>query len=446
MTVDAHTHIVLFSCVINLALTIVIPSCRNRGRGWAAPMAPTDQAVRRFSWENQSERLTATHMAVGLAALAIVSEARSRMRLRAPTTRLHFHDPESNIVKNDRAREFALSGIEDQQTQLARQNLAAREMRERIEALSARVTEVDKRYAELQDELDVAREEILLQQNDKYSLQKSIDALVKENAHLVHCLADREAAAKEAHSQIEQTEKALNAGQLARKDLAAALENERQKRRIESDALRAADQERTKLVSVLDRVQQKYRTEVDKLKSVQGKCDKLIAALESAHLNYKTEVNKMNVLETECIKLTEINERHQVEIPRLKSRLYDAAIRADVAESILAKLRQILLEKFKLLQASVGAKDCEIHKLEQSQMKLIDGAKMLMGIFEIRDCAITRADKRIKVLTERIVELEAELHPAQESQMLNEFDRDHSYFGSARRDPGKAMLTATIAF
>ena len=448
-------------------------------------MAPTGKAVQRFGWENQSERLTATHMAAGLAALTVAGEARGRMLLRATTSRPHSDDPAAKIVQNDHAHEFTLASVRDLQTQLARQNLATREMRERIDSLAARATEADKCYAELQDELNVAREEILFQQNDKYSLQASSDALAKEKAHLVHRLADCEAAVKKVHSQIEQAKKALNAAQLARKDLTAALQEARQKHQIESDALRAAKQERTKLVAALDRMQQKYRSEVDNLKSLEGERDKLVAALESTHRNYQIAINKVNVLEAERIKLaaahSETNERNQAEISRLKSCLDDTTTRADVAEDILAKLRQILLEKFKLLQASVGAKDYEIHELEQSRMKLVDSTKMLLGIFEMRDIALTRADARIKFLTDRIAELEAELYPAKSWQRLKELDdqaeseslgherRDASHrvdtnilllnpalntdFGddlnhseSARVGLSKAMLTATIAF
>jgi hypothetical protein len=36
-------------------------------------------------------------------------------------------------------------------------------MRKRIETLSARVDDADKRYSDLEDELNVARDEILLQ-------------------------------------------------------------------------------------------------------------------------------------------------------------------------------------------------------------------------------------------------------------------------------------------
>ncbi len=175
-------------------------------------MAPTAKAVRRFGWENQRERLTATHMAAGVAALTIAGELRNRTRLRATISRPDCGEPASKIVKNDQPDEFTLASVRDLQTQVARQNLAAREMKACLEALSARATEADKRYAELQDELNVARDEILLQQNDKYCLQTSLDILTRNNAGLA---------------------RRLNAEQLEHNNLTAKLQEACQKSQIE---------------------------------------------------------------------------------------------------------------------------------------------------------------------------------------------------------------------
>ena len=237
-------------------------------------------------------------------------------------------------------------------------------MRERIEALSAQAADADKRCVELQDELDVSRDGMLLQQNDKHALQTSLESLARENTQLAHRLAESEITVKKARSQIEQARKALNAAQLARKDLTAALDEARQKSERNSDSLKAAKLERTKLIAALDRVQQR---ESSKLKMLATDRDKLAS------------------------ELTEANAKHLVEIGQLKSRLDDATSRAEVAAGILAKLRQILLKKFNMLQASLGAKDGEIHELVKSRTKLVDGTKMLLGIFEMRDKAFWSA-------------------------------------------------------
>lgn len=424
-------------------------------------MARTGIAVRRLGWENQTENLTVTHRAFGVAALALAEKARERAFPKStnsdPGTKDRASAEGQEIIINDPTPEFELASIRDLQAQLARQNLAAREMRECIEALSGRAADADKRCAELQDELDVSRDEILLQQNDKHALQTSLESLARENTQLAHRLTESEVATKKARSQIEQAKEALNAAQIARKDLTAALDEVRQKSQSNSGNLEAAKLERTKLIAALDRAQQQYQTEISKLKVLGTERDKL------------------------AVDLTEANARHLAEISQLKSRLDDTTSRAEVAESILAKLRQILLQKFKMLQASLGSKDGEIHELEQSRTKLVDGTKMLLGIFEMRDRALIRADERIKFLTDRIAELEGELYPSRSWQKLKEpddqaqsapptreradashridtmenwldsnseasFTISNDHIESARPCATEAMLTATITF
>ena len=267
---------------------------------------------------------------------------------------------------------------------------------------------------------------ILLQQNDKHVLQTSLESLARENTQLAHRLAESEIVVKKARSQIEQAKRALNAAQIARSDLTAALDEARQKSQSDSGSLEAAKLERTKLIAALDRAQQRYQAESSNLKALEIERNDLAAALNDAQQQYQIEISKLKILGTErdklAAELTEANARHPAEIRHLKSRLDDTTSRAEVAESILAKLRQILLQKFNMLQASLGAKDGEIHELVKSRTKLVDGTKMLLGIFEIRDRALVRADERIKFLTDRIAELEGELYPSRSWQKLKEPD------------------------
>ena len=125
-------------------------------------MARTGIAVRQFGWENQTENLTVTHTALGIAALTLAEKARGRAFPRnansAPNTEDQASAKGPEFIISDRTREFELASVRDLQTQLTRQNLAAREMRERIEALSAQAADADKRCVELQDELDVSRD------------------------------------------------------------------------------------------------------------------------------------------------------------------------------------------------------------------------------------------------------------------------------------------------
>ena len=91
-------------------------------------------------------------------------------------------DIKPSFLHSHPANDLTMASAREMQTQLARQKLVARQMRECIEALSQRAEDAEKRYDDLEDELNVAREEILLQQNDKHSLQTSLDLLMSENA------------------------------------------------------------------------------------------------------------------------------------------------------------------------------------------------------------------------------------------------------------------------
>jgi|GEM_PF-5992581 len=324
----------------------------------------------------------------------------------------------------DQAREFEQASIRDLQTRLARQNLAAREMRERIQALSARAADADKRYAELDDELNVAREEILLQQDDKHSLQRSLDLLACENAQLSNRLVDSDDALKKAHCELEREKATLRDAEFARNSLTAALDQANANRQSDADKLKALTFECKKLAATLDAAHQRHLAETSDLKSLTSERDKLAASLHKTHRRYQSDSCKLKTLQVEHNKLADelnqINEKHQAEIGKLKSRLDGSTSRAAVAENVVARLRQMLHEKVNLLQTSVQAKDCEIYDLEQAHAKLVDGAKMLLGFFAMRDATLVRADRRMEFLARRVTELEAELYPPRGGRTLKE--------------------------
>ena len=165
--------------------------------------------------------------------------------------------------------------------------------------------------------------------------------------------------------------------------MTAALNALHRKHQIEVNNLKAVKIERNKLVTALDKANQKNQTYHQKLKDLQAERDRLAAALEK------------------------IDDRHRKEIEELKSSLEATTSRAVIAENLVEKVREVLLEKFSLLQASVETRNCELHDLERSRMRLIDGTKMLLEIFAMRDVALARADARVRFLTDRIAELEA---------------------------------------
>lgn len=389
-------------------------------------MALTGKVEPQFRCQNQVEHLALTHTPMGIAAMTLAKKAREQGSARANILYAPGEDEASENelapLRSYRQNDFALLSARDLQTQLARQKLAAREMTGRIEALSARAADADKRYGELEDELNVARDEILLQQNDKHALQASLDLLVSENARLSQRLAEREAALEQAYDRVEQVKAALDAAQTAHSSLSAGIEEANRKHQTAEKTLNTVRLECRKLTAAFSTLHRKRQTESNNLKATKIERDKLLAALDRTNQKFLASSQKLKALQAErgtvTATLHKLNERHRAEIDKLKSCLDSATSRAVAAEILVAKVREILLEKFAQLQASVETKNCELHDLERSHLRLIDGTKMLLEIFAMRDTALARADARIRFLSDRIGDLEAESYRSRAWQGL----------------------------
>jgi chromosome segregation ATPase len=107
--------------------------------------------------------------------------------------------------------------------------------------------------------------------------------------------------------------------------------------------------------------------------------------------------------------------------------------RAEVAERLLADARECLAARIaentaterSLTDATAARRDgerdlhelqdllrlkqCQINELEQSRLQLIAATNTLLKTFQNRDAALVHADKEIRVLNARIVELEAKI-------------------------------------
>lgn len=380
-------------------------------------MALTGKVEPQFGWQNQAGHLALTHMPMGIAAMTLAKKARGQGFVRAtipfPPVAGEPSENDPTLLRSHGDNDFALLSARDLQTQLARQKLAAREMRKRIETLSARASDADKRYSDLEDELNVAGDEILLQQNDKHALQTSLDLLVSENARLSQRLAERDTTLEQARDGLERGKAALDAAQTAHNSLNAAVDEANRKQQTAGSKLDAAKIECKNLTAALNALHRKYHTESNNLKAEKIERNKLLAALDKVNHKYQNLDQTLNALQIErdglAAALDKINVKHRTEVDELRSHLDAATSRAVVAETLVARVRDILLQKFSQLQASVETKNFEIHDLERSRMKLIDGTKMLLEIFAMRDQALARADARSRFLTERIAELETEL-------------------------------------
>jgi chromosome segregation ATPase len=377
-------------------------------------MALTGKVEPQFGWQNQAEHLALTHTPMGVAAMTLANKARGpafpRTELPYPSADQGL-DIKPSFLHSHPANELTMASAREMQTQLARQKLVARQMRECIEALSQRAEDAEKRYDDLEDELNVAREEILLQQNDKHSLQTSLDLLMSENARLTGRLAESNAEIEQARDQIERERAALDAANRAHNSLSVAVGEANGKQRTADNKLDAVKLECQKLTAALNALHRKHQIEVNNLKAVKIERNKLFTALDKANQKNQAYHQKLKDLQAErdrlAAALEKTDDRHRTEIEELKSSLEATTSRAVIAENLVEKVREVLLEKFSLLQASVETRNCELHDLERSRMRLIDGTKMLLEIFAMRDVALARADARARFLTDRIAELEA---------------------------------------
>lgn len=94
---------------------------------------------------------------------------------------------------------------------------------ERTETKAAQAAAADKRIAQLDEQLGLARERLVILENLNHSLRTSFDLIVKENSRLAYRLVESDAAVNKAHSRIDQMKKVLRAAELEIENLAAAI-------------------------------------------------------------------------------------------------------------------------------------------------------------------------------------------------------------------------------
>ena len=312
-------------------------------------MAQTVKKAQRDGWRHQAEHLALSHTAVATVTLAAADQARRRRSSQDAECEQGEIDPASELAPP--ATKYA--ELEQQVTRESAIAWTLTDRRETLAARAARVSSADKRVAELETELGAAREALALKENENHSLQTSLDLIAGDNSRLSSYLTERDVALDEAQSQLKQIKTTLAAAEAEREKLAAAVE--------------------------------------------------------------------------------EANERRQVEFNTLSSRLGTMSARAVTAEKLFVETRQSLLacsaekstvereladattarrvadKNLELLQNSLQVKERLIQELEQARSKLIEGADSLLKTLETRETALARAEEKIKLLDDALLEAEANL-------------------------------------
>jgi hypothetical protein len=164
-------------------------------------MALTGRNVQRGGWQQQAERLALNHMAVPKTTIAAAEQAQHRTISNSASCDLRTggiefqHRLEASIFELVRDSNSPRTRFVDQEQRVARQAAAAwllKGRRETLAARAARTASADKRVAELEDELGLTHERLILEENENYSLQLSLDLTNNENSRLSSQLAESE--------------------------------------------------------------------------------------------------------------------------------------------------------------------------------------------------------------------------------------------------------------
>ena len=164
-------------------------------------MALTGRKTQRDGWQQQAERLTLNHTAVATTAMAVAEQARHRSASNAVSGHLrigraqyqHGLDAEiDGLAREPHSPHTKLIEQEQQAPRSANVAWLARGAKETLAARAARATIADKRAAELENELSLAREQLVLEENEKYSLQMSLDLNISEYSRLSNRLVESE--------------------------------------------------------------------------------------------------------------------------------------------------------------------------------------------------------------------------------------------------------------
>jgi len=246
----------------------------------------------------------------------------------------------------------ARAEIANLESQLAQEAANGRALGEANQILVDHANSADKRIVELQSDTAQTREKLLLLENDKRSLQTALDQTLAEASRLSRRLTESENALTAARARLEQM------------DISFA----------------AAENERVTLATARD----------------------------------------------------EANERHQSEAYALNLRLEALRSRAATAEQLLAEVRQTLVARTedirvlerKVVEANIARTNTEkvverlttardglegkTRELEQGRASLMERSNNLAETLKARETSLGHADQKIKALTDRVAEIEAE--------------------------------------
>jgi crescentin len=242
--------------------------------------------------------------------------------------------------------------IANLESQLAQEAANGRAVGEANQILVDHAGSADKRIVELQAETAQTRENLLLLENDRRSLQTALDQTLAENSRLSRRLTESENALTAARARLEQMDISLAATENERATLATARDEANERHQSESRAL---------------------NLRLEALRSRAATAEKLLS-----------EVRQSLVARTE-------------EIRGLERKAVDATIARNGTEKVVERPT-----------AARDALDGKAREVEQSRASLQERCNGLAETLKARESALAHAEQKIKMLSDRTAEIEVD--------------------------------------
>jgi crescentin len=249
--------------------------------------------------------------------------------------------------------------LTDLQARFNQESAERLELRGDNQRLNDQLAAADRRIAELETDIHIARENLLLSDQEKHAAQASLDQALGEISRTNRHLADAEMSLSAVQNRLKQ---------------------------LEAD-FSEANNERVQLAATLDEVNERYRADVSAL-------TRRFEALQSRAATTET------LLDEARRNLTARAE----EIRGYERRLGETA-----------SVRNTLEKRLSELEETHAARETELRDLEQSRRALVERTNALTKTVKARETALTRAAEKIVLLGDRVTAVEGELQGCRSS-------------------------------
>lgn len=249
--------------------------------------------------------------------------------------------------------------IEDLETRNRQDAAEAKAAREEAHRLDQRLMAADKRIVAMESDLNNVRQRLVLSEDERASVQTSLDKSIAESARLARRLTESENTITTLQGRLRHAEAALA----------------------------EANTERARLVNTVDELRERHAAELttqqlrfDAVQSRAGSIDKLLSEAREQLAARSEEIRQYDR------RFAELTQAHDAKAARLAE--------------VDAERRQ---------------RDADVEHLEQTRTDLIERSSALAKAFTAKETALARAEETIQGLADRVKFLEAQAFQSSQS-------------------------------